>query len=227
MSENVIIKSYPNGISIHLMPEVSFVDLLNECERKFKESEKFFKGARLAVSFEGRKLDFEQEKALIEVISNACKIQIVCVVGKDDETDEFFTKGLDQFLMEQSMAKAQFLKGSLKKGEHFETNESVIVLGDVAKEATIISKKDIIVLGKLYGEAHAGVDGRNHFIAALDFAPTGVKIAGLRSFKPAKTSSLWGKKQKSGPKMAYLAGGQILTKEIEFTEELLESLQTS
>lgn len=223
MTENVMIKSYPNGIRIHLVPDIPFEELITECRKRFESSAKFFKGSKLAVSFEGRELDMEEENQLIHAIRSVCDINIVCVVGKDPESEELFARGIDQVLMEQSVAKAQFFRGSLTGGERFETNESVIILGDVLKDAAVISKKDIIVLGGLYGEAFAGVDGKNHFIVALDFYPCRLKIADCKDQMSPK-SKKWGRKQKQGPMMAYLSEGRIITKEIEFTEELLENL---
>jgi len=224
MSEKVLIKSFANGICIHIHPEIPFEEVLAECERLFHESAKFFKGSKLAVSFEGRVMDFSQEMEIVKVIKSVCEINIVCIVGKDPETETIFAKGIEEISKEQALAKAQFFRGSLEDGERFETDESIIILGDVAKEASIISKKDIIVLGALYGDAYCGVDGKNHFIAALDFEPHKIKIAGYKEIYRSKPFK-WGKKQKKGPMMAYLSEGKILTKEIEFTEELLESLK--
>ena len=224
MAESVVLKSYQNGIRIYLLPDIPFEIILAECREKFKASAKFFKGSKLAVSFEGRELDFKEESLLIETIRSVCDIQIICIVGKDKETEDVFFRGIEQIQMEQSISKAQFFRGSLEGGERFETNESVIILGDVNKDAAVISKKDIIVLGSLYGEAFAGIDGKKHFVAALDFAPRKLKIADCSQAAASKPSR-WGKKQKKGPMMAYVSEGQIVTKAIQFTEELLENLE--
>lgn len=223
MTENVTIKSYPNGIRIFLNPDIPFKDLLTECQKCFEDSAKFFKGAKLAVSFDGRNLELDEEKKLIHTIQAAANINIVCLVGKDKESEDFFAKGIHQIDAEHAVSKAQFFRGSLSNGERFETNESVIILGDVAKDAAVISKKDIIVLGGLYGEAFAGVDGHNHFVVALDFYPRKLKIADSTAKLPDRQKK-WGKKQKQGPMMAFLLDSHILTKEIEFTEELLDKL---
>ena len=57
-----------------------------------------------------------------------------------------------------------------------ETEQSLIVLGDVCKGSCVVSKKDIVVLGTLSGSAYAGVDGKAHFIAALHMEPESVRI---------------------------------------------------
>ena len=55
MSQSVMIKSNKYGINLVLDPNIPFVELLKDVIEKFKASEKFFKNAELAISFEGRK----------------------------------------------------------------------------------------------------------------------------------------------------------------------------
>ncbi len=226
MTQHVTIKSYPKGIRIFLSPDIPFDMLAKECRTCFHDSAKFFKDAKLAVSFEGRVLSLTEEKMLLEVIQSACDINILCLIGKDEESDALFVRSLEELAAKQNIAGAQFFRGSLSGGERFETNESVILLGDVAKDAGIMSKKDIIILGGLYGDAIAGLDGNSHFVVALDFYPRSLKIAGISAEDIPRQRKLWGKKQKQIPRLAYLSGSRVLTKEIEFTEELLDGLST-
>ena len=78
--------------------------------------------------------------------------------------------------LEQLNNSCNFYKGTLKNGQTLEMPGSVIIMGDVYPEATIIAKKNIIVLGGLYGHAHAGVGGESCFVAALDMNPQSIKI---------------------------------------------------
>ena len=66
MSQSVMIKSNKYGINLVLDPDISFQELLGDVIEKFKASEKFFKNAELAISFEGRKLTEEQENRIID-----------------------------------------------------------------------------------------------------------------------------------------------------------------
>ena len=66
MSQSVMIKSNKYGINLVLDPNIPFVELLKDVIEKFKASEKFFKNAELAISFEGRKLSEEEENRIIE-----------------------------------------------------------------------------------------------------------------------------------------------------------------
>ncbi|MBP5413948.1 MAG: hypothetical protein ILN61_01730 [Lachnospiraceae bacterium] len=48
------IKSFQNGIALHLDPNADFEDVLSDIETKFEESRKFFKNAKVALSIEDR-----------------------------------------------------------------------------------------------------------------------------------------------------------------------------
>ena len=103
-----------------------------------------------------------------------------------------------------------------------ETEGSIVILGSVEEGCSIISTKDIIVLGRLAGNAYAGGDGRDHhFIAALEMTPQKLKIGDFK-YK-TKESRLWaGRLRKGQPQMACVRNGEIQMQSI--TKELLNEL---
>ena len=104
----------------------------------------------------------------------------------------------------------------------FETENSIIVMGDVYPGACIISKKDIIVLGGLYGQAYAGGNGLdNHFVVALEMSPEKLKIGEFK-YKTSEKQSKWSIKPKVQPKIAYVKDGRVVMDAI--TKELLNAL---
>ena len=56
MSQAVVIKSNKYGINLVLDKTMPFRELLVAIKEKFLESEKVFKDAKMAISFEGREL---------------------------------------------------------------------------------------------------------------------------------------------------------------------------
>ncbi|MDE5717928.1 MAG: septum site-determining protein MinC, partial [Lachnospiraceae bacterium] len=149
MKNAVIIKSFPNGLSIFLDSELPFSQLLAEIAMKFSESANFFKDASMVLSFEGRVLSDLEERQIVDTISANSRLNIVCIMGKDEETDRNFVKALQKLSFHQEVMEnaGQFYKGTLKDGQILETENSIIVLGDVYPGACIISSKDIVVLG--------------------------------------------------------------------------------
>ena len=220
MKNSVVIKSYQNGISLHLSDEIPFDELLAEIALKFRESAGFFKNAKMALSFEGRELSDEEEKAVVETITANSDINIVCLVGKDNNTNQNYLKALQMFGTEDGN-EGQFYRGTLKKGQVLETESSIVIIGDINPGATIISTHDIIILGGLYGEAYAGADGsEGHFVVALEMSPEKLTVGDFK-YK-AKDKSKWSIKMKVQPKIAYAKDGEIIIEPI--TKELLSGM---
>lgn len=219
MKNYVSIKSFPNGLKVFLEEDASFEEILNEIHSKFQEFEKFFKNTKIALSFEGKKLTEEEERQIVDEISNVCTIEVACIIGKDEETNLNFVKALKRLHEEELDTTGQFYKGTLKKGQTLETQSSIIILGDVYPDATIISKRNIVVLGVLYGNAYAGVGGGYAFVAALDMNPQMVKIDETKG--TYEKVNRWLLKPKQVPKIAYVKENKIVFEDIKFTEELL------
>lgn len=224
MKNAVIIKSFPNGLSIFLDSELPFSQLLEEIAMKFSESANFFKDASMVLSFEGRVLSDQEERQIVDIISANSRLKIVCIMGKDEETERNFVKALQQLSFHQEVMEnaGQFYKGTLKDGQILETENSIIVLGDVYPGACIISSKDIVVLGGLYGQAYAGGNGEDgHFVVALEMSPEKLKIGDFK-YKTSEKQSKWSIKPKIQPKIAYVNDARVFIEPI--TKELLNDL---
>lgn len=224
MKNPVIIKSFQNGLSIYLDKEMPFAQLLEEIAFKFRESAHFFKDASMVLSFEGRSLSDQEERQLVNTITANSALNVVCIMGKNDETNKNFVKALQKVSYhQQAMENAgQFYKGTLKDGQVLETENSLIVLGDVYPGASVISNKDIVVLGGLYGQAYAGGNGEEgHFVVALEMSPEKLKIGDFK-YKTSEKQSKWSIKPKIQPKIAYVENARVIIEPI--TKELLNDL---
>ena len=224
MKNPVIIKSFQNGLSIYLDEEMPFAELLEEIALKFKESAHFFKDASMVLSFEGRQLSEIEERQIVNTITVNSSLNVVCIMGKNEETNKNFVKALQKLSdHQQAMENAgQFYKGTLKDGQSLETENSVIVLGDVYPGASIISNKDIVILGGLYGQAYAGGGGtEGHFVVALEMSPEKLKIGDFK-YKTSEKQGKWSIKPKIQPKIAYVVDGRVIMEPI--TKELLNNL---
>ena len=224
MKNPVIIKSFQNGLSIYLDEEMPFAELLEEIAFKFKESAHFFKDASMVLSVEGRQLSEIEERQIVNTITVNSSLNVVCIMGKNEETNKNFVKALQKLSdHQQAMENAgQFYKGTLKDGQSLETENSVIVLGDVYPGASIISNKDIVILGGLYGQAYAGGGGtEGHFVVALEMSPEKLKIGDFK-YKTSEKQGKWSIKPKIQPKIAYVVDGRVIMEPI--TKELLNNL---
>ncbi len=206
MDNPVIIKANKYGIIVVLDNEISYEDLLISIRKKFKESSKFFDDAQMAISFEGRDLTNEEQREILNIIAEETELHVVCVIDKDEHTEEIFKKTLDEKLMELSNTTGQFYKGNLRSGQVLESETSIIVIGDVNPGARVVSKGNIIILGALRGTVFAGASGNpNSFVVALDMMPGQIRIAEVIARSPDNPI----KDEIKEPKIAFLEDGNI------------------
>ena len=220
MKEAVVIKSYHNGITMMLKDDVPFHVILDELASKLSGARNFFGEAKVALSFEGRSLTKEEEIKILDTIHENSDIEIICIVGKDEETDKLYLRAIRQSRKRLiGSYDGQFYKGSLKNREVLETETSIVILGDVYPGCKVISRGNIIVLGGLYGEAYAGATGEEgHTVVALEMEPEKLKIGDFK-YKANEKGNKWGIKPKVKPKIAYVKNERIIVEPL--TKELL------
>lgn len=223
MGNLVKIKGMRDGILIRLDEKAEFADVYNELCDKFRESANYFKDAGLVIGFEGRRLSDEEEHKLIEGINLNSDVNVLCIIGEDEEKNRRFLRAKAGFDGTKDFIDRQFYKGSLRSHEHLESDESIIILGDVNPGATVTSKGNIVILGTLYGMAHAGAMGNtNAFIVSLDMKSARVGIADVISDVVFRSSIFT--KNKVLPRFSFLQGREIITEEI--TREFLNMISS-
>lgn len=206
MNNSVIIKGNKYGIVVVIRPDISFEEIKQLVKTKFQESSKFFENAKMAISFEGRKLTNEEQREILDIIHENTDMHIICIMDNDPEVEERFHKTLEQKLMDLSNNTGQFYKGILRSGASLEFETSVVIIGDVNHGARVVSKGNIIVLGSLKGTAYAGATGNtNSFVVALDMNPTQIRIADVIARAPDKPV----KNESKEAKIAFLEDDNI------------------
>ncbi len=221
MNDSITIKSFPNGILVHLNSEVSFERLYADCVQKFRDSAKFFGNAKRVISFEGRELTNEEESILLSAIIENTQLNIICIMEKDDEQNQIYLRAANSFSSGKESEGGQIYKGTLHAGQNIESNESIIILGDVNPGARVASAGCIIVLGTVYGELFAGANGdESSFVAALDFKTTTVHIAEKEAKVLPKSAGFL--RTKPGARIVFIKDGNAQIEEI--TKEFLVNI---
>lgn len=222
MKDVVVIKSFPNGIMIQMNPMCSFEEIIDEIAFKFSEAKNFFGKASMALSIEGRELTDMEEIHVLETIRRNSNLNIVCIVGHDDEKNKNYIKALQQVEKKMSSGdESQFYKGTLKNDQVVETESSIVILGDVYPGCAVVAAKSIIVLGGLYGEAYAGCNGEEGaFVVALEMSPERLQIGDFK-YKHTGKPKKWGIKPKVQPQIAHVKDESIVFDNL--TKDLLGS----
>ena len=208
MSQSVILKSNRYGINLILDNNISFAELKKAVLDKFKESEKFFKNASIAISFEGRTLSGEEELELLDLIAENTSIHVVCVVDHDELREQLYKEKIDSYYNNVADNTGEFYKGTLRSGQVLKCDSS------------------IVIIGALKGNAFAGAAGdESCFVTALTMEPVQIKIGNVigRSADKGPWEAIRNRKRTMEPQMAMVSDGNILIEPI--TRELLNSIQ--
>ncbi|HJA80235.1 MAG TPA: septum formation inhibitor [Candidatus Mediterraneibacter intestinipullorum] len=207
MDRLVTIRSSRYGLDIELDQEADFDALLEILADKFRSSARFFKDAKMALSFSGRHLTRTEEEKILQIISENTQIDILCVVEQNDKNEPMYRSIVEQSLTDISKRDGQFYRGTLGKREILESDSSIVILGDVELGARVVAKGSVVIVGSLYGAVHAGASGdRDAFVVALSMQPKQLCIGDIE----AKRQVIY---QESlnirGPKIAVVDGGRI------------------
>lgn len=207
MDRLVTIRSSRFGLDIELRPDVDMELLLKNLEEKFRHASRFFKNAKMAISFSGRQLDRAEEDEILKIISRNTQIEIVCVIEQDADGETTYRSAVEQLSSGTPRQDGLFCRGTLGRSQVLESESDLVILGDVEPGAKVIARGSIVIMGSLYGSAWAGSGGdRNAFISALFFQPKELRIGDIE----AKRHIIYQESLSSqGPKIAVADGNRI------------------
>lgn len=215
MKDIVRIKSFSNGLKIHMDENASMVELVAALEAKLSASRKFFGNSSVAIAFEGRSLNSAEEDIVCNLIATHTDLKIVCIISDDPETEDYFTSVLRSMQEEKERSDVYLYKGSLINQNLVESDKDIIIIGDVNPGCTVVSGGGIYIFGGLYGEAFA-----ENMVLAMEMAPEELKIKDIQ-YAPAKKHH-WGIKPKLIPQIAYVSNDKINIEP--YTKELLDRI---
>lgn len=165
--------------------------------------------------------EFEPPQAIADALAAEVGEPEIAALRQQPATDELSPpEGRDEQAGEEAprlvLAAPYLYRGSLRSGQIFRHAGPIIILGDVNPGAEVISGGDVFVWGRLRGMVHAGAMGdETALVAALDFEPVQVRIAGYIAMSPKGTSEepgrwFWKRSAVGKPEVARLVGGQIV-----------------
>lgn len=225
MSQPVVLKSNRYGINLILDADMPFGQLEEAILEKFRESEKFFKNAKIAISFEGRRLSQEEEFSILDMIAKNTSIQVICVVDQDEMREQMYKEKIDSYYQDVANNTGEFYKGTLRSGQVLKCDTSIVIIGDVNPGAKIIAKGNIVILGSLKGNAYAGAAGdESCFVTALDMDPVQIKIGNVigRSADRGPWEAIRNRHRTMDPQIALVSKGNIMIEPI--THGLLKKI---
>lgn len=201
--ELVSFKGMGDGVKINLDADASIYDILDELERKINSSKAFFGDGNCNIRFDGRQVSLNEKRSLKDLICRLlplCNVTFASAEKKEPSSNDWIVeykekheknapiadpvqerKKLkdDDFLSVFRSNRARLYQGVVHEGMTIRSDGHLVLLGMVEKGAELIAVGNIIVIGGLYGKAHAGCNGHNgSYIVAMDMKPEKLVIAG-------------------------------------------------
>lgn len=198
--DKLTIKADRSGIVIYIPQSMTLNDICFELYRKITDNVRAFqKTGTIHVSFNGQELsDFQAEK-IVDFLNSIDVVHVSFVLGskiKEKKSDGSVTDvtcfdhlpasqipGKYSHISTVISEKPYVFRGNINKKQTLEIKGNVIIIGDVARDATVVSGKSIIVIGSLLGNAIAGrEEQKRSYIMAMRMSPQKLQIgkAGCR-----------------------------------------------
>ncbi len=209
------IKGYQDGLIITSNHQ-EWKDCQEEIISQICEKENFFRGGKITLDLGnltvhaaemGSMRDKLSDKGvtLWSVISNSpTTIKTAQMLGLDTPIHPGKSNLRDRQPSVSAIGdSALLIQRTLRSGISIQSEDSIIVLGDVNPGAELLSGKSILVWGRLRGAVQAGLSGETEsVICAMVFTPTLLRIGEAVADIPAKM-------KKSKPYKAMLKDGVI------------------
>ncbi|MGN0395694.1 MAG: septum site-determining protein MinC [Coprococcus sp.] len=226
MAADVIIKANSQGIVVVSDSTLSYDSMVSAVKNKFRQCTAIFKDScDMPVTVKGPNLTDEEYRELLEQLNCIEGIKTHFTEAKKEKTalpakyisaphiasfckEEITTNDAIMPITELNIPGNYIFKGTIRSGEELSIKSSVIIMGNVEKNAAVISGGNIIVLGKLLGQAIAGkTKSTNRFIMALSMKPEYIQIGNI-----SQTFSRQDNKKNASdePVIAYRSGNTIL-----------------
>ena len=156
MSEDIVLKSYKNGLRLIMNPDIPIEQLLTSICHKFADSKKFFGDAKLAIALEGRRLSDAEIEAVIQSIERNSGVIVTVVAVEDRFFEKEMAQKKDDFYLEKSDDFLKIVNGNVTPDTKVTSCYGLMVTGDILEGASAECGGNLVVLGRIYGNASCG-----------------------------------------------------------------------
>lgn len=198
-SDLVRFKGMGDGVRINIDANADTFELIEILEEKIKENKSFFGDGNCNIRFDGRKFTEDEKSRFTEIIQKLlplCRVSFHAEEKKRtpysfrDKKEEPVRRSTyhdekkyieeDGFYSLLRTNRARLYQGFVHNGMTMRSDGHLILLGTVEKGGALAAVGNIIVIGGLYGTAHAGCNGHNgSYILAMDMKPERLQIASI------------------------------------------------
>ncbi len=200
MKSIINFKGVSGGLILQINENSSFESIKNELMEKTKMHSSLVENANL-IGVIGKEMSYSEKAVLEDILTEIFKINVLSL-----EIYSYSDIISEKDIKKECLNDTVFIEHTLRSGNEVTSEGNIVVLGDVNPGAVLKARGNIIVIGKLRGIAHAGIDGNNNaFISANLLLPSQIRISNVIS-RSSDNDGLFGD---INPEKAYINNDRI------------------
>lgn len=203
MDNSVILKGNPYGISVIINEGGEYKTIKDRVLSKFKDSEGFFKGASVGISFEGdvHLPDNYQLDLLNSIADNTC-INVVCLIDRSQDTVCYYKDIVEAAGKEAGSDEYKdyctVIRDNIREENSVTSPLGIMVIGSVLPSGRVTSDNDVYIMGTASGTVTAGApDNTSAVVYAGSFDNCDLTIGGISKRNENSLGSFFRKLKKS------------------------------
>jgi len=204
-------KGVKDGLILQIREKASFNEIEEAIKIKAKTGYGLIKNSDL-IGIIGAKLSYKEKAVLEDLLKKLLKINVLSLENFSyNDNKDILSNEVKDVSKDNVKKDTKFIETTLRSGNEIISEGHIVVLGDVNPGAVIKAKGNILVMGKLRGIAHAGMDGNDDaFIAANSLMPNQIRISDIISRAPDNISDV----ERITPEKALISNGRIIVERL-------------
>ncbi len=201
-NELVRFKGMVDGVCVKIDADADIYAVADELERSIIENKSFFGDGNCKIRFDGRSFSAGEQMRFENIVKKLlplCEVSFGAEEKKAEQKENWISeykerhaeketekspepKRRETVTAEDAISvfrsnRAKLYQGFVRDGETVRSDGHLVLLGSAEEGSELTAVGSILVIGGLYGTAHAGCTGYGgSYILAMDMRPTSLKI---------------------------------------------------
>ena len=179
ISRKITLKGNKDGLNaiIDMSRFASFDEMMTNLVARLNKGKRFFKGSTLIITSQLKYFSESEMKMFKNTLFSEFEIKD-CIFRDSDENNKKVFEGIKE-------GRTKFIRNTIRSGQVIRFDGNLIIIGDINPGAEVYATGNIVVLGVLRGDVHAGSDGnKDAIIAAFSLQPKIIQIANMITRSP-------------------------------------------
>ena len=185
-NSTVVLRAYRDGLYLIIKPDLSISEIETAIQEEMSRMNRSLSGTSVQIDVKSPTFKEEDIEALRSKLKASYNLTVRGITVSDDLTSEPIAAAPTTHSISQAVSApdsrdsepSRIIPYTLRSGQMEDFPQgSLVIYGDVNSGAEVRAGGDIIVLGALRGNAHAGMNGRlSSIIMAMNLVPLQIQI---------------------------------------------------